>query len=135
MAGKGKVDNLKSLGERTTDEQRMIAQKGGKASGKARRDKREQRDVILDIMSLPLEEGDVENIQALAQARGKNISVNTAIVLGQVKKAVKGDTKAAEYLRDTAGWKPTESVKVEAVNVDESVKNVQAYMKGKKQNG
>lgn len=135
MAGKGKIDNLIKAEDLTSDELRNRARKGGKASGKARRDKREQRDVILDIMSLPLEEGDVENIQALAQAKGKNISVNTAIVLGQVKKAVKGDTKAAEYLRDTAGWKPTESVKVEAVNVDESVKNVQAYMKGKKQNG
>ena len=126
--------NLIPMNKRTESEQREIAKKGGKASGKSRRDKREQRDVILDIMSMPLEEGSMDRIQALAQAKRSNISVNAAIVIEQVKKALEGDTKAAEYLRDTAGWKPTESVKVESVNVDEAVKNVQAYMEGKKKN-
>ena len=126
--------NLIPMNKRTESEQREIAKKGGKASGRSRRDKREQRDVILDIMSMPLEEGCMDKIQALAQAKGSNISVNAAIVIEQVKKALEGDTKAAEYLRDTAGWKPTESVKVESVNVDEAVKNVQAYMEGKKKN-
>ena len=126
--------NLIPMNKRTESEQREIAKKGGKASGKSRRDKREQRDVILDILSMPLEEGSMDRIQALAQAKGSNISVNAAIVIEQVKKALEGDTKAAEYLRDTAGWKPTESVKVESVNVDEAVKNVQAYMEGKKKN-
>jgi len=134
MAGKGKIENLLKAEDLTSDQLRNRAQKGGKASGKARRDKREQKQIILEVLSMPLSEGSIEKITSLAAAEGANLSINQAIVISQVKKALGGDTKAAEYLRDTAGQKPTESVKMESVNIDETVKNVQAYMEGKKRN-
>ncbi len=124
--------NLIPMNKRTESEQREIAKKGGKASGRSRRDKREQRDVILDIMSMPLEEGYMDKIQALAQAKGSNISVNAAIVIEQVKKALEGDTKAAEYLRDTAGWKPSDKVQLDTgVNIDDTINRIDNYLKGR----
>lgn len=48
----GNIDNLVSLADRTTEEQREIATKGGIASGEARRRKRDMR----ELMKLMLEE-------------------------------------------------------------------------------
>ena len=135
MAGKGKIDNLKSLGKRTTEEQRMIAQKGGKASGKARKDKREQKQIIMDVLAMPLEEGSVEQITSLAAAEGANLSINQAIIIQQVKRALKGDTRAAEYLRDTSGQKPSDKVQIDAgVSIDDTIKHIDSYLKGKEKN-
>lgn len=135
MAGKGKIDNLKSLGKRTTEEQRMIAQKGGKASVKARKDKREQKQIIMDVLAMPLEDGSVEQITSLAAAEGANLSINQAIVIQQVKRALKGDTRAAEYLRDTSGQKPSDKVQIDAgVSIDDTIKHIDSYLKGKEKN-
>ena len=62
MARKGNIDNLVKAEDLTSDELRNRAKKGGKASGKARRDKRDQKQIILEVLSMPLEEGSVEKI-------------------------------------------------------------------------
>ncbi len=87
----------------TPSERRTYAQKAGKASGTARRAKKEQKAIILNTLSLPLKNGDISEIQSLADAQGANLTVNEAIVIAQISKALKGDTKAAQYIRDTAG--------------------------------
>lgn len=133
MAGKGKIDNLLKAEDLTSDELRKRARNGGKASGKVRRDKREQKQIIMDVLSMPLEEGSVEKITSLAAAEGANLSINQAIVIQQVKRALKGDTKAAEYLRDTSGQKPSDKVQIDAgVSIDETIKQIDGYLKGKK---
>lgn len=125
-------ENLIPMNRRTKSEQRAIAEKGGKASGKARRDKRDQRAVILEIMSLPLSDGNVDRLKALANAENSNMSVNTAIVIAQVRKALEGDVKAAEYLRDTAGWKPADRVQLDNdVKIDDSIRSIDSYLRGK----
>lgn len=106
-------DNLIPQSERTKDEQRAIAKKGGIASGKARREKKLMRETLDVLLSMPLKNGknaDVESIRNFAALKGKNISVQDAILIAQVQKAMKGDTKAAEYVRDTIGQKPVENV-------------------------
>lgn len=103
-------DNLKGHGfhEQTAAEQRALAEKGGIASGKARRERKAMKDTLASLLSMPLKDDsvtDIEGIQSLASLNGKNITVQEAIMLAQIKKAVKGDTKAAEYIRDTSGNK------------------------------
>ena len=108
-------DDLISLGERTTGEQQKIARKGGIASGKARREKKLMRETLDIILSMPMKNGknaDVESIRSFAALKGKNISVQEAILIAQVQEAMKGDTKAAEYVRDTIGQKPGESIEM-----------------------
>lgn len=87
----------------TPSERRTNASKAGKASGASRRAKKEQKQVILNILSLPMKKGDISEIESLADAEGANLTVNEAIVIAQISKALKGDTKAAQYIRDTAG--------------------------------
>ena len=51
-------ENLKSLADRTTEEQREIAKKGGKASGKARREKKLMSSIYADFL---MKEHDIED--------------------------------------------------------------------------
>ena len=135
MAGKGNIDNLVKAEDLTSDELRDRAKKGGKASGKARKDKREQKQIILDVLSMPISEGNIDDITSLAAAEGANLSINQAIVIQQVKRALKGDTKAAEYLRDTAGQKPSDKVQIDAgVNIDDTINRIDNYLKGRTKN-
>lgn len=106
-------DNLIPNSERTPKERKQRAKEMGIASGKARREKKLMRETLDIILSMPMKNGknaDVESIRSFAALKGKNISVQEAILIAQVQKAMKGDTKAAEYVRDTVGQKPVENV-------------------------
>lgn len=97
------------------EEARKRGRAGGIASGKARREKKLMRETLDIILSMPMKNGknaDVESIRSFAALKGKNISVQEAILIAQVQKAMKGDTKAAEYVRDTIGQKPGENIEM-----------------------
>lgn len=101
--------------EQSCEEAVKNGSKGGIASGKARREKKAMKDTLTTLLSMPLKSGkaaDVETIKNLAALNGKNITVQEAILLAQIQKALNGDTKAAEYVRDTSGNKLKEAVEV-----------------------
>lgn len=105
------IEDLKPV--RSKDEARERGQKGGIASGKARREKKLMRETLDVLLSMPIKNGkfaDVDSIRNFAAIKGKNISVQEAILIAQIQKAMKGDTKAAEYVRDTIGQKPSDNV-------------------------
>ena len=109
MAGK---DNLKLP---SSAEARQYGSKGGKASGKARREKKAMKDTLETLLTMSIEVGtadSIDEIQSIALLNGKNISVQEAIMLAQIKKAIEGDTKAAEYIRDTSGNKLKEGLEL-----------------------
>lgn len=110
MAG---IENLKTP---TTAEARERGSLGGIASGKARRERKAMKETLETLLSMPLKNGqeaDLDEIQSLAATKGKNISVQEAIMLAQIQKAMKGDTKAAEYVRDTIGQKPDNKMNID----------------------
>ena len=95
MAG---ADNLRTP---TTEEARERGKKGGIASGKARRKRKALNDTLNELFSLPLKDGkakDLESIKSLASIKGQNITVQEAIVLAQIQKALKGDQRSARLL-------------------------------------
>ena len=95
MAGK---DNLRVP---TSEEAREIGRKGGIASGKVRRERKALNDTLNELFSMPLKDGktnDLESIKSLAAIKGKNITVQEAVVLAQIQKALKGDQRAARLL-------------------------------------
>ena len=75
--------------------------KGGKASGEARREKKLFQKAVL---------------AALEAASGKGGTLLEEIVSAQIKRALKGDTRAFEALRDTSGEKPTDKVEASVTN-------------------
>lgn len=111
------AQNLEGKGfdSRTTEEQRKIAKQGGVASGKARREKADLRKMCQMVLAMDIKGKD-----------GTMKSGAEAITLAQLQKALKGDAKAYEVLRDTAGQKPIE--KVEQVNIDMEYENSLRYV-------
>lgn len=106
-------EDLIPLSERTTEEQKTIAQKGGIASGKARREKKAMRETLEALLSMQMKSGkaaNIEEIKSFSTLKGKNISVQEAMSIAMIQKAIKGNVKAAEWVRDTAGQKPAENM-------------------------
>lgn len=99
-------ENLIPQAHVLTDEERRA---GGYASAKARREKRSMREDAQFILSLLVQSGEQyepDQIVELAEMNNKEISVQTAALMAQAEKAINGDWKAFEILRDTAGEKP-----------------------------
>jgi hypothetical protein len=113
---KKSLENLTNIGEMgfTKEQIKENGKKGGKASGKARRERKEMKELILDILDMNIKDGKAETFSNIADSKGKNITVNQSIILAQVHKAMAGDTKAIEFLRDTAGMKPINKQEIEA---------------------
>lgn len=112
MANEKNLDPVKSKSEA-----RKRGSAGGVASGKSRREKKAMRETLDILLSMPMKDdaaADVESIQSFAAIKGRNISVREAILIAQVQKAMKGDTRAFEMIRDTIGEKPVENINVNA---------------------
>lgn len=102
---KKKKKNLIPFNERSESEVKEIAKRGGIKSGQARRELKAQKERLRLLLSMTNKEtGNMyaDDIDAAA-----------------VKKAISGDIKACEFIRDTIGEKPPE--KVEATNANVSV--------------
>lgn len=87
--------------------------KGGIASGETKRRKKAIKETIEVMLDMPLKSGkytDVEQIKNFASLKGKNITVQEAMIISMLQRAMKGDVKAAEWIRDTAGQKPTDNM-------------------------
>ena len=100
---------------KSADEAREKGRKGGIASGAARREKRALRETLEELLTMSLRNGkpvSVEKIKSIAAIKGKNISVQEAIMLAQIQKAIRGDVRAAEFIRDTIGQKPQDNMVV-----------------------
>ena len=93
----------------TPEQLRENGRKGGIASGEAKRRKKAMRERLEVLLELPLRDGrsaDLDSIKNFAALKGKNITVQDALMLAQIQKALKGDTTAAAFVRDTVGEKP-----------------------------
>lgn len=114
--------NLKPFTSDQDREQAVInGRKGGKARAEAQRRKKEMRERLEILLSMPLKDGkgaDVEKIKSFASIKGKNITVEDAILIAIAQKALKGDIPAGTFIRDTVGERPTENQKVTIVDTD-----------------
>lgn len=85
--------NLIPLNERTKEEQREIARKGGIASGEARRRKKTLKEELIDLL----------------ESNDNNNKISVALL----KKALDGDIQAFTTIRDTIGEKQAEKLEGE----------------------
>ena len=111
--------NLIPNSERSPSEVRENGRKGGKASGETRRRKKEMRERLEILLSMPISSGknaDIESIKSFGALKGKNITVEDAVLIAITQKALKGDIQAGTFLRDTVGEKPTDKQQVQ--NID-----------------
>lgn len=89
----------------TGEEQAKTAREGGIASGEARRKK---RDIRLALEMLLEKE--------FKDRSGNTVTGAEAIAAKQFEKAMKGDTRAFEVVRDSSGQKPVDKVMIADVD-------------------
>lgn len=127
MAGQ---ENLIPMSERSKEEVRKIARKGGINSGKARAEKKRMKEIIELVLKMPLNAGEsanIEQIHSFAEIKGKNLSVEQAMIIQQMQKALKGDLQALTFLRDTSGQKPVEQIEMNAT-VSDTASEIEDYV-------
>ena len=91
--------NLIPFDKLTEEEQKAIRSAGGKASGKARRKKKELKKLLEIALSQPMKDNPEED---------NYTGITTALIL----KALAGDSKAYEVIRDTIGQKPVDKTEI-----------------------
>lgn len=99
--------NLIPFTERSEEEVRELNRKGGIASGKARRAKADLRKALQVLL-----ETDITG------KNGKTMSGAEAMAVQAFQKALKGDLRAWELVRDTAGQKPADKLITAEVDAD-----------------
>ena len=87
-------ENLVPNEARTPSQRRENARKAGRASGRKRREMREMRETLRAMLDMPLRPGGVTTAQTMD--------------------AMDGDTRAAEFVRDTSGQRPSDRVEPSA---------------------
>ena len=114
MAGE---ENLIPFNERTEEEQKRIARMGGKASGEARRRKKTMKENLELLLTMSVgkgEKADIEKGENIKEYAKENVTVEQAMLIAQIQKALKGDTQAFEMIRDLIGEKPVDKKEVSA---------------------
>lgn len=92
--------NLRTL---STEEAREIGRKGGIRSGEARRERKMMREAFEQILAMDCD------------FEGELMSGVEAICLATFRKALDGDVKAFQLIRDTCGETPLQRVEVERI--------------------
>lgn len=96
--------NLIPLNKRSKKVQREIQEKGRKANKKKCEERKTLKEELLTLLS----QGKTQEKMSLAL----------------IEKAMNGDTKAYEVIRDTVGEKPVDKVQANVFNYEESLKAV-----------
>ena len=114
MAGE---ENLIPMSERSKEEVREIARRGGIKSGETRRRKKTMKENLELLLTMSVGKGkkaDIENGENIKDYAKENVTVEQAMLIAQIQKALKGDTQAFEMIRDLIGEKPVDKKEVSA---------------------
>lgn len=100
--------NLKPV--RTKSEARERGRNGGRASGKARRRKADFRKTLNMLLTAEI---DSEEYKPLLESLGVECTLESALLMAQIKEAMLGNTKAAYFVAQYAGQseKPAEDIR------------------------
>lgn len=101
--------NLKPCDHKLTREENS---RGGKKSAEVRKERRDIKKICEFLLSETYKITDEET------GKVKEMSGAEAMVTKMLKKAIDGDTKAFELIRDSAGQKPVEKIMVAEVEQD-----------------
>ena len=93
-----------------------LARKGVAIREAKKKERQKMKDELDTLLKISLKRGDVvtaDDVLNLEEAQEQNVSVQTAIAIAMIKRALMGDVQAAQYLRDTAGEKPGDKVEID----------------------
>ena len=105
------IENL--IPVRSVEEAREKGRKGGIASGKARREKRDRKQMASDLLDLTMQGAGVDKIKKFFGMKNTELNAYQVTVLSCLMKAMqKGDANALEKLLKIAGEQFTELLDV-----------------------
>ena len=106
--------NNKNLKRLTSNEARENGKIGGIKSGEIRREKRKLKEELLFLLDCKID----------------NVTIREKICVALIQKALNGDIKAFEVIRDTIGEKPTNKtdinsgIRIQRIFIDEETKKL-----------
>lgn len=109
--------DLIPMSERSKEEVKRIASKGGINSGKTRRKKKTMREAAQLVLNLKSPDKIKAELKKLGIKDADAIN-QTAMLISILNRALKGDVRAAEFMRDTAGENPQTINPIEASEDD-----------------
>lgn len=98
MAG---YENIRDANnKRTPEERRELAKKAGRASGKVRRRKADFRKTLNMLLTAEI---DNEEWKPVLESLGVECTLESALLMAQIKMALAGDTQAAKFVAQYSG--------------------------------
>jgi hypothetical protein len=105
MANKKNLKPIKK-GELSKEEAKKRGSKGGKRSVEVRRQKKTMKEMLDYLLQ-----------QDITNKQGETKNTLEVMMTAQIKEAIKGNTKAAQFVRDTIGEMPTQKVELDSSEV------------------
>lgn len=112
-------ENLIPFNKRTESEQRKIRSAGGKASGEVRRRKANFRKTLNMLLTSEI---DNEEWKTILESLGVECTLESALLMAQIKEAVNGNTKAAYFVAQYAGQSVLSDEELENQKADTELK-------------
>ena len=106
-----------TISKMTPEQRAECGRKGAEVTKRKVRERKAMKETLEILLNMPMKKGKVytaEEIKSFADLKGKNITIDQAMSVCLIQKALKGDLSAIAMVRDTIGEKPVENVKVDA---------------------
>ena len=117
MSSKG-IEALRRKQELMTQEEKAdVARRRAETIRKNKNDRKAFKQTIDILLSKSLKKGELvlaDDVLSLAEIEGKNVDVQTAILIAVTQRALMGDMTAVQFLRDTVGEKPSDKVEIDS---------------------
>ncbi len=120
--------NLKPFDKMTVEERKAMGKKGGTNSGISKRKKRDIRELAKALLETSYNVAKAREIvgedSELIELLENDTTVANVLNIRMMQEAKNGNVKAFETLRDTAGYKPSESIQLDANVMTENDKEL-----------
>lgn len=102
----------------TPEERAEMGRKGGLKKGENFKRRKQLKETLEIFLQMPVRKGkvtDCESVRAFAELKGKNVTVDQALMLTLVNKSLHGDLNAMNMLISMIGEKPSDNIVVDAM--------------------
>lgn len=114
-------EDLIPFNQLTEEEQKELARKGGKASGKARRKKKALKEIAEMLGRTVAPDSILDDLRDKGLiGPDEKVTFDEAVMLAQYLKAARGNVQSALYLRDTSGQKPSDKIEIDDLTKETS---------------
>ena len=115
---KKKVPRGNTFTKLTPEQRAELGRKGGLAKGENFKRRKALKETLEIFLQMPVRKGkvtDCESVREFAGLKGRNVTIDQALMITLVNKALKGDLNALQLLIKMVGENPADNVVVDAM--------------------